>query len=228
MDAVVAASWVAVAGTLGGVLVGGGMSWAREARAERRAEAGRRDELYISLMEAFLPLQVEIAGLRALLAAAEHELREVQPDTARVEAVLGELRAGIREAGPLIRELMLRAARLAMAGDEAVRQAAGGGCWPPRSRCWETARPTRRWRRSGCQRCWTRPRHWPGRGMWPPRRGGGAGGCAGRSARSLAGDARAAHIAVHPGGPGEVARVNFASLPVMAAAANEKYTARRP
>jgi hypothetical protein len=124
VDAAIAASMVAVAGTLGGVVIGAGLDWARSARAERRAAAGRRDELYISWLEAATQLQVEVAGLRALLAAAEREMQEVPPDTARVKAITGKVTAGIREIAPLMREFMLRAARLAMAGDEAVRQAA--------------------------------------------------------------------------------------------------------
>jgi hypothetical protein len=75
-------------------------------------------------MEAFVPLQVKMASLTAQLAAAEHGLREAQPDMARAHAVMGELRAGIREAAPLLHELMARLARLEMAGDETVRQAA--------------------------------------------------------------------------------------------------------
>jgi hypothetical protein len=124
VDATVAASWVAVVGTLGGVAVGAGLDWARSARAERRAAAGRRDELYISWLEAATQLQVEVAGLRALLAAAEREMQKVPPDTARVKAMTGKVTARIREIAPLMREFTLRAARLAMAGDEAVRQAA--------------------------------------------------------------------------------------------------------
>ena len=124
VDATVAASWVAVAGTLGGVVVGGGLDWVRSARAGRKAEAARRDELYVSLLEARTRLQAGLGRLQAVRAAAARGAQAGQGDTAAGEAMLEELRAAGSEAAGHLREVVLASVRLSLTGDEHVRRAA--------------------------------------------------------------------------------------------------------
>jgi hypothetical protein len=113
MNATVAASWVAVAGTLGGVAVGGGLDWARSARAERRAAADRRDEAFAAVVEVCAWLRLE----------ADSDRRRVRGESLEITAAYFEaLEPRIRE---LVSQVMLLTVRLSMVDDEAIAAAAG-------------------------------------------------------------------------------------------------------
>ena len=105
MDAAVAASWVAVAGTLGGAVVGGGIGWAGARGTERRAAAGRRDEAFAAVVEVCTRLQVEAMSPEAM-----------SPEKAE---------AGRERLRGLVSEVMLRTLRLSMVDDEAITDATG-------------------------------------------------------------------------------------------------------
>ena len=110
MDAAVAASWVAVAGTLGGVVVGAGLDWIRSGRAERRAAAGRRDEAHAELVAACGRLQMEAATFRGL---------------ASTRIGLAEAAEWIRvHLTPAVSAVTVLVLRLALGGDEPLRAAA--------------------------------------------------------------------------------------------------------
>ncbi|HVB41955.1 MAG TPA: hypothetical protein VNF47_04525 [Streptosporangiaceae bacterium] len=139
--------------TLGGVVVGAALDWARRGMADRRAQAGRRDEHFAGLVDACTRLGVEARSWRTLdtpkskmrqfwFGLMESEAQRSAVLAPNITAALTQWLAGGGAYGlrhmhpvavadrirsnlmPLLSEVFVLTVRLSMTGDDAIKLAA--------------------------------------------------------------------------------------------------------